>query len=177
MLKRYLLDKGFKKRYVLFAVLAMEIVSLPAAAGIISQSFKQAVDPALSVVLLEETEDKVRYVIASEAAFHIAADVTDAHYEVRIYKKGEVNSQSFGEKAQMPGAALTCSHTKNEQTTIFQSLRRTSINPDLNRDDILNQAVILEIKHNAGAKPNFSFVRGSTDIKTFNPINCLSPVS
>jgi hypothetical protein len=179
MLKRYLLNKGFKKRYVVFALLAMEILSLPAAAGIVGQALSNSAltaetVPAVNMVLLDEKEGQKRFAVASSTKFSIHTDRAGADYEIRLYKSGQVNGKSFGDKAQMPGPVLTCAAPSKSENTIFQSLRGTALGGALNEKDILNQAIIVEINYDESLNPEFTTQDIEMKGDRFTPVSCLS---
>jgi len=97
-----------KKRYIALGVLLFELASLPAAAHIVMQNLPTEAPEQTNAVLIDETDSQQRYVVTSNAAFHIKANDFQGDIKVTLHKSGQVGQTRFGDNAQMPGAALSC---------------------------------------------------------------------
>ncbi|RKQ71218.1 hypothetical protein DES40_0531 [Litorimonas taeanensis] len=175
MLKRYLLNKGFKKRYVVFGLLAFELASLPAAAQIISKAiFPEKAEPKLSASLIQSTQNQQTYLISSNTEFYITADIAHLNYHVSIQQSGELKGEIFVQSSQMPGAALFCSRPTEEGQVIYPSLRGTMVKPEKKLDDTagLKEAVLFKIRYNGNTLPQIKFMTGPAELSSVNRHNC-----
>lgn len=159
----------FKKRYIIFGLIAMELASLPAAAKLINHYSVEEVSTA-SVVLIDKIEGRKRFAVASNAPFYISTEASVGLITVRIHKSGQIGLDRFGDNAQMPGAALACSSLNGERRTIYQSKRKTA----LNKGDILSQAVIVAVHYEDATDPTFKIDVGSPESPKAPLADCFS---
>lgn len=150
--------KYLKKRYLVLALFAVELASLPAAAKIIER-FSVIEAPTASVVLIDAVEGRKRFAVASNAPFYIRADNLSGPVSVKIHKSGKIGPTRFGDNAQMPGVALACSSLTGETRVVYQSQRETS----LDRGEILSQAVVVAIHFEQETNPSFHIDVGEAD--------------
>lgn len=139
-----------KKRYIALGLLAIEFASLPAAAHIVMQSLPNQAIEQTNAVLLDESDTQKRYVVTSDNAFHISANDFKGHVNVSVQRSGNIGTMRFGENAQMPGAALSCSKVDDTSNTIYQSVRKITINDG----NPLSQAVLVVIDYKPESDKN-----------------------
>ena len=143
-----------KKRYLVFAWLALEVASIPAAAQIIDRVAFQVPQKAIHVPLPDEP-GVARYAVSSNAPFTITAENAVGEFRVSVQANGLVNGKRFGLNAQMPGAAENCAALiSTAQNVIYAADRKTAAT----KGDILSQAVIVEIRYAEEATPDFKIL-------------------
>ena len=110
---------GFKKRYILLGLLAVEVVSLPFTAHIIQKQafafdFSSMTNPQRAVkVKLKSPPGQTRYMVYATGPFTVTSENAVGTLDVRVSKSGYVNGKPYGANAQLPGARLSCAVTDN----------------------------------------------------------------
>lgn len=163
-----------KKRYIALGLLAFEFASLPAAAHIVIQSLPSQTVEQTNAVLIDETDNQKRFVVTSENPFHISATDFEGHVNVSIHGKGSIGPTRFGNNAQMPGSALSCSKVDETSKTIYQSVRKITTK----EGDPLSQAVLVVIDYKPengthSKAPEIVFTSGQTTEEK-NSRDCLN---
>jgi len=163
----------FKKRYFVFGWLAMEIASIPAAAQIIDRVVFKVPQKAIHVQLPDEP-GITRYAISSNAPFAITVENAIGEFQVNVRDNGFINGKYFGTNAQMPGAAENCAVLLSDtQNIIYAADRKTAAS----KGDILSQAVIVEIRYTAEARPNFKVLTEENSKAISTAQDCESTLS
>ena len=147
-----------KKRYIVFGLLAIELLSLPAAAQIVHRVAFE-VRPTVTAVEIPTTEAGVsRYLVTSNAGFGIKANgvIGDIHTDVHV-SGGTGALNRFGDAAQLPGPESTCAQASGISSDIYAANRKTAATPGTPPE----QAVIFEFRYDAAARPDFEFVAGA----------------
>lgn len=155
-LKKLTMFQG-KKRYVVLGLLAMELLSLPAAAQIVQRvSFE--VRPRVVAVEIPTSEPGLsRYLVSSNAGFGVKANnvVGDIHVDVHVSgAMSDINR--FGDSAQLPGPKSECAQTSGQGSHIYLANRKTAATPGTPPE----QAVVFEFSYDAEARPDFEFIAG-----------------
>jgi len=155
-----------KKRYIVLGFLAVELMSLPAAAHIVHSAAVQAIQVQPVVTAVEVPTQKPglsRFLVMSNAGFGVQANNVSGEVSVKIKPKGVLNNVSrYGGAAQLPGPQETCAQTSNANTSIYIADRKTAA-----REGTAPQrAVIFEISYDPAAQPKFEFIAGSDKIAT-----------
>lgn len=144
-------DMTFKKRYLLFGIIALEVVSIPVSAQIIDKVAFSVPQRAIAVPFPPEP-GLAKFLVSSNAPFAVVAENTIGEFEVSIQVSGVLNGNRFGDNAQMPGEAQTCAaQISPSATKIYEGDRKTAAQ----KGDILTQAVIVEIRYDADTSPAF----------------------
>jgi hypothetical protein len=160
----------FKKRYLVFAWLAIEIASIPAAAQIIDKVAFSVPQKATHIRLAAEP-GLAKFVVASNAPFAVIAENTIGEFNVSVHESGLINGRRFGTNAQMPGEAATCAALISPAGTVIYAAKRKTA---AEKGDILSQAVIIEIRYAPEAKPDFK-VLTQKNAKSIQPAQACEP--
>jgi len=138
-----------KKRYIVLGFLAVELMSLPAAAQIVH---KVAFD--------------IRPIVT---AVEIPTAEPIGEVSVNVHVSGSLSGANrFGDAAQLPGPESICSEATGLNSAIYQADRKTAAKPGTPPE----QAVIMEFTYDASARPNFEFIAGKNETA---PISACSP--
>lgn len=157
-----------KKRYIAAAIIAAELLSLPAAAHIIH---RVATDTRPHVVAVEVPTSKrglTRFLVTANEGFEISASNLAGSVEVKVRKSGTMpGGQRFGDAAQLPGAQSFCAESLPDyESPIYVATDGTA----LEDGKVVDQAVIFEFRYDTEAQPNFKFTPDQ-DLST-NPTPC-----
>ncbi len=145
--------KTIKKRYFVFAWLAVELASIPAAAQIIDRVIFSAPQTVASAILPSQDPGITKIAVTSNAPFAIIAKNSIGDMDISVHTRGDINGTRFGDNAQMPGDAIACSALSLPLgQKIYEADRKTALKPG----NILSQSVIVEIRHDADLSPEFS---------------------
>ena len=156
-LKKLTTLKG-KKRYIVFGLLAVELISLPAAAQIVHRVAFE-VRPAVTAVEIPTSEPGVsRYLVASNAGFGIKANDLIGEIQTKVHVSGSMGALiRFGDAAQLPGPDMMCARASGLSSDIYAADRKTAGSPGTPPE----QAVIFEFTYDSAANPDFEFVAGA----------------
>lgn len=152
---------GFKKRYIVFGLLALEVVSLPFAASIVH---KQAADFDISAITNPQRAINVelnagpgvtRYLVTANAPFTVTSKNAIGTLNVNVYKSGFINGQAYGTNAQLPGAKSACTQTETtEKKTVYISERGTVAQ----KGDVLSETVLVEVRYDPSLTPDIKIL-------------------
>ena len=144
----------FRKRSILFGVIAVELMSIPAAASV-AHKVRFEVKPHVAAGQLPSIRDgQSRFLVSSNAPFSVVASGMIGEVDVAVQQRGEIATQSFGEASQLPGPREACAVVLSaHETVIYRADRRTAAQPG----SAVDQAVIVTIAHD-GAVPDIEFV-------------------
>ncbi len=150
-----------KKRYIMLAVLAVEIASLPAAAQIV-QRVAFDIRPIVTAVEVPTAEPGLsRFLVASNSGFGIEASDVVGNVDVSVHVSGAMSGTSrFGDAAQLPGVKSTCSQTTGFASPIYIANKKTAARPGTPPE----QAVIFEFRYAPDARPVFDFKPGKESV-------------
>lgn len=163
---------NIKKRYIALGLITLELASLPAAAKIIGR-ITESDKATASVVLVDSIDGRKRFAVATTAPFYVSVTDATGDISVNIHKSGRIGEVQFGDSAQMPGVALTCSYLTGEQHVIYQSERQTA----LRGGDILSQAVVVAIHFDKNLSPNFKIDVGTPDSPKARTSDCFAKLA
>lgn len=143
-----------KKRNILLAILAIEVLTIPVSAKVIDNILFSVPADAASVTLPGEP-GMTQLVVVSNAPFVITSREAIAKMTLSVHVSGEINETRFGDNAQMPGPAKACVVTQNkDKSVIYTSELATA----LKRGEVLSKSVIVEINYPEDATPVFEVV-------------------
>lgn len=156
-LKKLTMLKG-KKRYIVFGLLAIELLSLPAAAQIVHRVAFD-IRPIVTAVEIPTSEPGLsRYLVASNAGFGVKADGVIGDVHTIVHVSGSMSGANrFGDAAQLPGPEATCTQASGLNADIYLADRKTAATPGTPPE----QAVVFEFRYDTAAHPVFEFVAGS----------------
>lgn len=156
-----------KKRYILFGILAVELLSLPAAAQIVHRVAFD-IRPIVTAVEIPTSEPGMsRYLVASNAGFGVKANGVLGEVQVDVHVSGTMGEATrFGDAAQLPGPASACAHANGLGADIYIADRKTAATPGTPPQ----QAVVFEFTYDPNARPNFQFIAGTDEAGT--PTSC-----
>lgn len=152
-----------RKRYFAIGLLAMELLSLPAAAQIVHNvSFE--VRPRVTAVEIPTSEPGVsRYLVASNAGFGVKAYDVIGDIRVDVHLSGAMAGENrFGDAAQLPGPQSGCARASGLDSDIYLAKRKTAVSTGTPPE----QAVVFEFRYDANARPNFEFIAGADSFST-----------
>ena len=144
----------FRKRSILFGLVAVELMSIPAAASVV-QKVRFEVKPHVAAGQLPTLrEGQSRFLVSSNAPFSVVASGMIGEVDVAVQQRGEIAAQTFGEASQLPGPARACAVVLSaHDTVIYRADRRTAAQPG----NAVEQAVVVTVAH-VGAAPDIEFV-------------------
>ena len=147
-----------KKRYILFGFLAVELLSLPAAAQIV-QRVAFDIPPVVTAVEIPTAEPGMtRFLVASNAGFGVKANNLVGDVTVNVHVSGSLSGANrFGDAAQLPGPQSICAQAAGAGSAIYNADRKTAASPGTPPE----QAVVIEITYEASARPDFEFIAGA----------------
>ena len=147
--------------------LALELLSLPAAAQIVHRVAFE-VRPLVTAVEIPTAEPGLsRFLVASNAGFGVTADNVIGDISTMVHVSGTISDTSrFGDAAQLPGAEETCALSTGTDSTIYIADRKTAAVPGTPPE----QAVIFEFRYHQDSSPSFNFIPG--DNKTPRMVSC-----
>lgn len=164
----YLRALDGKKRYIVMAILAAEIIAIPAAAQIV-QKVAFEVRPIVTAVEIPTAEaGHSRFIVTSNAGFGIDAEGLVGDVKVTVHQSGKIqNGPRFGDNAQLPGEKRICAESYSaEGSPIYLATQRTAAEPG----DPVSQSVIFEMRYDAAATPEFEFRAGTR--ASLPPMTC-----
>ncbi|MDB2439205.1 hypothetical protein N9W89_10860 [Hellea sp.] len=146
--------KRFKKRYIVYGLIALEIATIPVSA-MIMQNVAFHAPQSVSAAPFPHEAGVSKFLLTSDAPFAVISENAIGKFDITIQASGDLNGLPFGDQAQMPGDAQSCtlSDTKDPKI-IYLAERKTA----LSEGDALSRAVILEIRYPANVKPDFKIV-------------------
>lgn len=161
-----------KKRYIFFGILAVELLSLPAAAQIVHRVAFD-IRPIVTAVEIPTAEPGLsRYLVASNAGFGVKASDVIGDIQVDVHVSGTMGEVSrFGDAAQLPGPETVCAQASGLSADIYIADRKTAATPGTPPE----QAVVFEFSYDPNARPNFEFIAGNDNAGV--PISCSGATS
>lgn len=146
-----------RKRYILFGILAIELLSLPAAAQIVHRVAFD-IRPIVTAVEIPTSEPGLsRYLVASNAGFAVKANGVIGEVQVDVHVSGTMGEASrFGDAAQLPGPESGCVSVSGLSADIYLADRKTAATSGTPPE----QAVVFEFSYDPNARPSFDFVAG-----------------
>lgn len=161
-----------KKRYTLFGLLAVELMSLPAAAQIVHRVAFD-IRPIVTAVEIPTSEPGLsRYLVASNAGFSVTTSGVIGDVNVEVHVSGTISDVSpFGAAAQLPGPKTGCAAVSNFEKDIYVAERKTAASPGTPPQ----QAVVFEFHYDPNARPEFEFIANKDTVSS--PKACSSGTS
>jgi len=147
-----------KKRYILFGLIGMELMSLPAAAAIVHKAAFE-VRPVVTAVEIPTAEPGVsRFIVTSNAGFDVKANQMVGDVMVKVHVNGSLpGGNRFGDSAQLPGPEMICSQSSGSKSAIYKADRKI----ESQEGSAPDRAVIMEFTYDdLTARPEFEFVAG-----------------
>lgn len=156
-----------KKRYIFFGILAVELLSLPAAAQIVHRVAFD-IRPIVTAVEIPTSEPGMsRYLVASNAGFGVKANGVLGEVQVEVHVSGTMGEATrFGDAAQLPGPESVCAQASGLGADIYIADRKTAATPGTPPQ----QAVVFEFTYDPNARPNFQFFTENYEAGT--PVSC-----
>ena len=149
------LSKRFKKRHILFALMGLEIVSLPVSAHIVT-SFEMPESRIISSAQFPQAEKgEARFFVSANAPFAVVADSKFATYNVDITVAGEMGQQEFGSNAQLPGMPKTCSQVRTDGPAVIYKANRGT---QAAEGSATSRAVLVTVTYPKNLSPEFKIV-------------------
>jgi len=147
-----------KKRYFVMGFLALELLSLPAAAHIVHSAATEP-RPVVTAVEVPTSEPGVsRFLVMSNNGFSVEANQLSGDVKTSVYVNGALNGGNrFGDKAQLPGPKTLCANSMVDGSAIYKANRQTAAEAGTP----VEEAVIFEFNYDADARPDFEFIAGT----------------
>jgi len=156
--------KRFKKRYIVYGLIALEIATIPVSAMMI-QNVAFSTPQSVSAAPFPSEAGVSKFLLTSDAPFAVISENAIGEFDITVQAGGDLNGLPFGAQAQMPGEAESCAVLETtDPKIIYLAERKTA----LSAGDALSRAVVLEIRYATNAKPDFKIVteNESKDVKT-----------
>jgi len=146
-----------KKRYIVFGLLAFELVSLPAAAQIVHKAAFD-VRPLVTAVEIPTSETGVsRFLVTSNAGFDVFANDVEGDVSVQVHVTGSLGGTvRFGGAAQLPGPQSVCATSTDQNAVIYKAERKI----ETRKAPAAERAVMMEFNYTPTARPDFKFIAG-----------------
>jgi uncharacterized protein YuzE len=158
-----------KKRWVLLALLGVELASLPAAALVVQGALMDKGETVTAVEIPTAEPGHSRYLVTSTAGFGVDAINLEGDVLITVHVSGNISGVSrFGDAAQLPGTAHICSESYNALGAPVYLAERTTAAQD---GTAVERAVIFEMRYAADATPEFVFKPGTA--RALPPKRCL----
>ena len=150
------IKRKFKKHKKWFIVaLALDILTIPAAAQMVDRVSFSVPQKVASVKIKTETLGLQRFVVASNAPFAIVTEDVTGQFNVSVKTKANINNQNIGNNAQIPGAERACAHvTSISPHKIYEAVRKTAAHSG----EVLTQAIVVDINYDPSLTPEFKIV-------------------
>jgi hypothetical protein len=154
-------SKIFRPRNFVLAYIAYECAAVIAAASLLGHTANAQILDRVSFKIpqravmarLPSEPGLTRLVVTSNAPFTVIASGAVGDFEVQVLSEGHINTTAFGANAQMPGPANHCASAVTPQDSIiYAAAQKTARAPG----DILSQSVMIEIRYDKSAAPNFA---------------------
>ncbi|WP_034387122.1 hypothetical protein [Hellea balneolensis] len=164
----------FKKRYIVFGLLAAEIAAIPVAAKALKDFKYEPSQRTVAVAFPSEQLGVTKFLVSSNAPFAIISKGDVGQFDVAIKRSGELNGRKFGTKAQMPGAAEHCAvKLTTSKAKIYEATRKI----DAGDGDVLSRAVIVEIRYAKELKSEFEILSENKAKKYDAAASCAAKLS
>ena len=146
-----------KKRYLVFGLLAVELLSLPAAAKIV-QSVSFDADPIVIAAEINTTEPGIsRFLVTSDGGFSVKANNLVGDVKVNVFNEGKLaENVRFGESAQLPGLMTGCAQATDHNSNIYLAKKKTAARAGTAPE----RAVMFKFEYDPDEAPQFEFVAG-----------------
>jgi len=156
-----------KKRYILFGFLAVELMSLPAAAQIVHKAAFD-VRPNVTAVEIPTSETGVsRFLVTSNGGFDVKANDVVGNITAAVHLSGSLGrGNRFGGATQLPGPQSICAQATGSNAVIYKADRKIAAREGTTPE----RAVVIEFNYEPTARPVFNFVAGQK--KTAALISC-----
>jgi len=165
-----------KKRYIVLAVLVLEIFMLLSVGQRVQKS-----DLKLDMSLFSKPQRAVnvklgaepgvtRYMVYANAPFAVTSKDIIGQFDVAIYASGKVNDKPFGENAKQPGPKAACSLTKTTDEHVIYRSETGTIAGD---GEILSKTVLVEIRYEPYYKPDVKILTQKKSEDIHSAQSCL----
>jgi len=166
--------KAFKKRYIVFGLIAAELAAIPVAAKAVMDFKYEPLQRVVSVPFPIETPGVAKFLVSSNAPFAVISEGETGQFDINIQLNGELNGAPFGNNAQMPGASKTCAAPLTRSASkIYEATRKI----DAGAGEVLSRAIILEIRYSEDIKPNFKILSEKKAKKFVAAASCEAKLS
>lgn len=147
--------KAFKKRYIVFGLIAAELAAIPVAAKAIKDFKYEPSQRTVAVAFPIEQPGMAKFLVSSNAPFAVISEGEIGQFDINIQLNGDLNGAAFGKNAQMPGDPKACAaQLTRSAAKIYEATRKI----DAAEGDVLTRAIILEIRYAEDIKPNFKIL-------------------
>ena len=151
----YIKRKYAKHKKWFIVALALDILSIPAAAQIVDHVSFSAPQKVASVKLDTPQAGLQRFVVASNAPFAVVSEKAIGEFNVKLRTKDDINGHIIGANAQLPGSENGCALTNSlSPQKIYEAVRKTAKTPG----EVLSQAVIVEVRYDPMLTPDFKII-------------------
>ncbi len=162
-----------KKRYWAMGLIGLEILAFPAAAQMLDRVSFTVPQRAVHVQFPEEP-GLARMFITSNAPFSITSEGVVGDYQISVTASGVIGGQHFGENAQLPGEAESCSTaTRTDREVIYKAYQKTA----KTRGGPVSQAVLVEIRYDKNLTPIFDVLTEKNSAEMTLAAPCLVTIS
>lgn len=143
-----------KNKALLGVVLALEVMSIPAAAKM-ADRVNFGTKPVVIVAdVPSATPGQDSFLVSSNTPFVVEVGGVIGEVKVDIASGGHVGTLRYGENAQMPGVARACSMGRVGTVEAYRSERKTAAS----RGSVKSQAVRVNVRYDRVASPNIRIV-------------------
>lgn len=151
-----------RKRNIIFALLGLELLALPAAAYV----FSDKVNILPSHVVAAEIDSPpgiMRFFVTSDGPFKVTGKDLTGDVQVFVFEHGQIGDVTFGGHSQLPGPAKTCRHFENTSEHLVYDGQKHILTAEA---DAISQAVLFTFVFDSDITPEISFKSSiSPDIK------------
>ena len=149
-----MIRKRFRKRYVVFGLVALEIASIPVAAQMVDRvSFE--VEPRVIVAEIPDRPAGERsFLVATNDGFVVEVEGVIGSVTTEVTASGHLGGVAYGSAAMMPGASSACTAAFGGRTQVYNAPEKTADT----RGRIQDQAVRIDVRFDPLATPDIEFV-------------------
>ena len=147
----------FKLRYLAGLWIAVELLSLPAAAQVVHRVSFSVQPHVIAAEIPVDRPGEAHFVVSSNAPFAVVADDIIGEIDISVSESGTFGLMDYGSSAQLPGESEGCVLMLGpHEQVVYRAERRTAAK----RGDGVEQAVVMSFIFDPAASPRFDFTVG-----------------
>lgn len=154
-----------RKRHIIFALLGLELLALPAAAYVLSDNANILPSNVIAAEI-DSPPGMKRFFVTSDGPFKVTGTNLSGVVEVLVFEHGQIGDVTFGENAQLPGPARNCQRYTNSSEQLIYTANKSILTSEA---EAITQAVLFTFIFDESLTPKIDFKPSiSSEIKAGN---------